>query len=665
MFDWLSGSEDRWGLRAWLDVGRRPRAVRGRTSTTRLAMEPLESRELLDANHLLIGTYNTDIADQNGANRNTTYYQTVLAAIGHEDTYYTPQAPDILTVTEVRSNAVSGSNNDTDWVAQQLNVVFGSGMYSHGTLNGSGGGGTQGIIYNTHTIQLLQETAVGSGLTRQELRYKVRPLARPDGSADFYIYVGHYKAGSGSSNTSARNTEATQVRANADALGANVPILYTGDFNDTGTDEAMSVTLMRAGNGQAFDPINRSGHWDYNPAFVDIDTIRSTGLNGRFDELWESGVVLSSRGGTGLKDMPSTYHSFGNNGSVAYNQSVASTSNTALHDLSNRSTVLTDLTHASDHIPVLQLYSLGGQVAQATQFNVLVNGSTIAGAPLDVTVQALDANGNVVPSYRGTVTFSSGDPAGATLPANYTFTAGDAGQHTFASGAALYTAGTWDITATDISSGITGSGYVNVIAAPATGFYVAAPVSSGSGAAFDATVYAVDPYGNVDTNYGGTVTWTSTDGDPGVVLPADYAFQPSDQGVVTYASGAGNGFTLITPGDQLIIPTDTVSGITGSADVFVTSPAPRSGRGHSLADRALALASTSLALTPAVAPMAVETGSIGNAGIDRFFALTRNDPGSVPAFRKPDATLGIMPDARRDLAPESSLLSLDLDLLTI
>lgn len=662
MFDWLSGDRAIWGLKAWFGASRRPRAVRGRAPVTHLAVEPLESRELLDANHLLIGTYNTDISDQNGANRNTTYWQTVLAAMGREDTYYTPQAPDILTVTEVRSNAVSGSSNDTDWVTQQMNAVYGANTYTHGTLNGSGGGGTEGIIYNRNTIQLLQETAVGSGLTRQELRYKIRPLARPDGSADFYIYVGHYKAGNTSSDVTARNTEATQVRANADALGANVPILYTGDFNDTGTDEAMSVTLMRAGNGQAYDPINRPGHWDYNAAFADIDTIRSTGLNGRFDELWESGVVRSSQGGNGLKDIPSTYHSFGNNGSVGYNQSVAAASNTALRNLANRTTVLTDLTHCSDHIPVLQLYSLGGQAAQATQFNVIVNGSSTAGAPLDVTVQALDANGNVVPGYRGTVTFSSGDPSGATLPANYTFTAGDSGQHTFASGATLYTAGTWDVTATDVSSGITGSGYVSVTAAPAAGFYVAAPGSTDPGAPFDATVYAVDPYGNIDSNYQGTVTWSTTDQDPNVVLPADYTFQPSDQGVVTYSSGAGNGFALYTPGDQLITLTDTQSGITGSADVFVTSPAPTAGRGHALADQALALA---IPPAHAVAPMPAEAGGTRSARIDRLFAGAAADPGSVPAFRKPDAPVGTVPDARRHLAPESALVSIELEWLTV
>jgi hypothetical protein len=232
---------------------------------------------------------------------------------------------------------------------------------------------------------------------------------------------------------------------------------------------------------------------------------------------------------------------------------------------------------------------------------------TVAGNTFDITVRAYDAYGNPATGYRGTITFSSGDPYGASLPNNYTFNALDSGTHIFRGVTALYTAGNyWDVTATDTVSGIAGSDYVYVFAAPASWFYVAAPASASSGVAFDVTVYAVDSYGNIDTNYGGTVTWTTTDTGAGVVLPADYAFQPSDQGVFTYAASAGNGVTLATPGDQFITATDTVSGITGSADVLVTSPAPRAGRGHGNAALATALPKNASAL-PVPAMSAVQT----------------------------------------------------------
>ena len=47
-----------------------------------------------------------------------------------------------------------------------------------------------------------------------------------------------------------------------------------------------------------------------------------------------------------------------------------------------------------------------------------------------MTLTVEDAYGNVVTGYTGTVHFSTNDP-GATLPPDYTFTAADAGVHTF------------------------------------------------------------------------------------------------------------------------------------------------------------------------------------------------------------------------------------------
>jgi hypothetical protein len=90
-------------------------------------------------------------------------------------------------------------------------------------------------------------------------------------------------------------------------------------------------------------------------------------------------------------------------------------------------------------------------------------------------------------------------------------------------------------------------------------------------------VVAVDPFGNTDTNYQGTVTFSTSDTDPGVTLPADYTFRPSDGGMATLP----NGVTLITPGDETLTVTDTASGMAANATVTVTSPvAPPGGRGR-------------------------------------------------------------------------------------
>jgi hypothetical protein len=71
-----------------------------------------------------------------------------------------------------------------------------------------------------------------------------------------------------------------------------------------------------------------------------------------------------------------------------------------------------------------------------------------ASASASFTVAAVDCYGNIMSGYIGTVQFTSSDPK-ASLPAAYTFTAADAGTHSFS--AIFKTPGTQWITATDIA----------------------------------------------------------------------------------------------------------------------------------------------------------------------------------------------------------------------
>jgi plastocyanin len=206
------------------------------------------------------------------------------------------------------------------------------------------------------------------------------------------------------------------------------------------------------------------------------------------------------------------------------------------------------------------------QAPVAAQLVVSAPSGVTAGSPFDVTVTALDNNGNVAAGYTGTVTFSSSDPFPGVLPADYTFTSSDQGTHTFTGMSALFTAATQTLTAQDTAvSSITGSAAVAVVAAPASQLLITAPATAASGTPFDVTLTTLDPYGNVDMNYGGTVTWTSSDSDPGVVLPADHTFQSTDSGMVTFIGAV----TLITTGGQMLTATDTASGITGTVAVTV------------------------------------------------------------------------------------------------
>ena len=201
--------------------------------------------------------------------------------------------------------------------------------------------------------------------------------------------------------------------------------------------------------------------------------------------------------------------------------------------------------------------------------NLLVSGlsNSAAGALNSVTVRAVDSTNATVASYVGTVHFTSSDTRGV-LPADYTFVAGDAGQHTFTGGVALKTAGTQSVTATDVSTAVTGSqtGLV-VTAANATALAVTGLGASAAGATQSLLLTAVDPYGNTDTHYVGTVHFSSTDGS--ATLPPNATFSAGNAGQRTFT----NAVILRTAGTQAVTATDTLTAsITGTQASLSISP---------------------------------------------------------------------------------------------
>jgi hypothetical protein len=173
---------------------------------------------------------------------------------------------------------------------------------------------------------------------------------------------------------------------------------------------------------------------------------------------------------------------------------------------------------------------------------------TPAGAIQFFTVTAVDPYGNVATGFAGTVILGSSDPR-ALFQGPYAFTATDGGTHQFA--AVMLTAGAQSITVTDTADGISGAQEgIAVTAGPAVSFVVEAPPSIQAGRPFILAVVAVDRFGNVVTDYAGTVTFSTSDAGAGVFLPADYTFQPSDRGVARVA------VLLQTEGDESITVTD-------------------------------------------------------------------------------------------------------------
>jgi endonuclease/exonuclease/phosphatase family metal-dependent hydrolase len=330
------------------------------------------------ADTLRVVSYNIDDADQLSDDNITASFAglpSVLQAIGQHHIGTNAQAIDVLGVEELNpttlSNLVNAMNQGAD-------------TYAYDPLVGpTTGAGTDGLIYNKHTIQVVSATIIGtastSGAPRAPMRYLLRPIGFGP-AAEFYMYVSHYKASSGSE--ARRNFEAAEIRQDADALGPTAHIIYSGDFNLVGgRSEPAWSTLTAPGNGQAIDPTgaanwtNSSNTWKY------LYSESTTSLSRRYDfELVSSamlnqpGVRLASdtsdpfTGNFPSSKYPYAYEVFGNNGTTTLSSVINSASNTSLNDLTSPSTILNDMMEpyagngqqfvGSDHLPVVADYNV-------------------------------------------------------------------------------------------------------------------------------------------------------------------------------------------------------------------------------------------------------------------------------------------------------------------
>jgi PKD repeat protein len=315
----------------------------------------------------------------------------VLEGIGEEMVNGRAQPIDVLALEETTSNTTTVAP-----IVDALNSYYNApGMYAYSPYqatesnnNPSTGNGPNALVYNTTTVQLVASAPVDppggtsalgstSGMYREVMRYEFAPAGvTPAPANEFYIYVSHYKASSGSPNTTYRAGEATIIRNDAaNNLPADARVLYVGDYNIFSSSEQSYQVMLApsAPNGiaqaQGLDPMNLTGatgvDWSLN-SLLDLKTESATSLSIRFDlQIMTTNVYYGTPGG--LAYVPGTYHVFGNNGSTPYNGSLNSGSNDSLTNLQTGASISAadlylDLTTASDHLPVVADYtlSLGG-----------------------------------------------------------------------------------------------------------------------------------------------------------------------------------------------------------------------------------------------------------------------------------------------------------------
>ena len=301
----------------------------------------------------------------------------VLEGIGEENVAGDPAQPiDILALEETTSNptTVQPIVNGLNAFYSYRNIPAGYAMSPYQATEDGGdtadGNGPNAMVYNTNTLQLVASVGVGSpngsgnGEYRQVVRYEFAPAGTlPTTNNEFYIYVSHYKADSGSANAALRNGEAQIVRADSATLPSNARVLYTGDFNCSTSTEPMYQTLTAPGTNQAFDVLNPSDLYNitWNSSTLTALTESATSLSdaGRLSDddeqcsLWRGG----RRAGVCSRDVPPVRQQW------LDSQSSFGSGDTALNtDLTTNVTGITAtqlyqyLTTASDHLPVVADY---------------------------------------------------------------------------------------------------------------------------------------------------------------------------------------------------------------------------------------------------------------------------------------------------------------------
>jgi len=330
---------------------------------------------------LRIVSYNTTptLSDELGA---------VLVGIGEQAVNGVSRPVDIVALQEQVS-----LQEETQAVVDMLNAVYGDGAYARGVRTGTGFT-TQGVVYNTQTVQLIDERTIGrvsfQGNARHTLRYRFRPVGY-DFNSDFYIYNSHLKANDNDQDAARRAVEAASNRADATSLGDSASVIYLGDLNLYRDTEPAYQALIEAGTAQAFDPIDRPGRWTRNPRYREVHTQSTTvaggngrsggGVNDRFDFQLVTAPLMDGEGmsyiGPSIPNLSDavqseSYRVFGNDGSHFASRDISTGS-------AESQEMLERLERVSDHLPVVVDYQLPARMT--TEIEVLPS-RVIQGAEL-------------------------------------------------------------------------------------------------------------------------------------------------------------------------------------------------------------------------------------------------------------------------------------------
>ena len=313
-------------------------------------------------------------------------------------------APDILALQESAINTGSGVNPTAQAYANILNNIYPGAGYVAAALNGTTDGAATGngpntLVYRSTTLQLVPSGTMGigtsssSGPARQVLQYEFQPIGYPS-TAAFYLFDDHFKSGTGASNENRRGAEATIITNAVNALPANTPIVFAGDYNPTSNsaDQGYNGVVTGSASNHGVDPLNPTNatqNWSNSsalametesPATSAFFTGQSAGgMNFRDDFLMNSPGMLSRNT---LHYINGSFDAFGNTDTHNYMGAITSGSSSAFaaelsgqYSPAQAATILTDLTEAADHLPVVADYQITG-VPEPSSLALLTIAST-------------------------------------------------------------------------------------------------------------------------------------------------------------------------------------------------------------------------------------------------------------------------------------------------
>ena len=316
----------------------------------------------------------------------------VLQAMHADNKSGWAQPLDIITFNEVTSSAKTSLQSAIN-AAAPAGVTYALATYTSASGEDSASG-AQAMFYRsdrfTEVTALHQD--IFTGASRYGDRWALQLNGYTDAKSRVYVYGTHLKASTGSSNEALRTTGMQALRANADALGAGVPVIFTGDMNFYNNSEGGYQAMIAAGTAQAIDPYG-TGNWTGSsnaikhtqaPAVSPTGGLVGGGLNDRFDFIVPSAAAAD---GKGIAMISSTMRAVGNDG-AHYNTDIGAGNNTYFPGELTRSNALADdLMIASDHIPQILEFTVPAKMS--AQFAATLPTKAIRGiaCPLTVNIQ--------------------------------------------------------------------------------------------------------------------------------------------------------------------------------------------------------------------------------------------------------------------------------------